>query len=80
MSINQLKLKNQLCHRLYMASNSIVRAYREPLRELNLTYPQYIVMMALWEQDEITIAELVEKTAIDGGAMTQILRLSLRQI
>jgi DNA-binding MarR family transcriptional regulator len=74
MSINQLKLKNQLCHRLYMASNSIVRAYRELLNELNITYPQYVVMMALWEQDKITIAELVEKTAIDGGAMTQILK------
>jgi DNA-binding MarR family transcriptional regulator len=74
MPLDQLKLKNQLCHRLYMASNSIVRAYREPLSELNITYPQYVVMMALWEQDEITIAELVEKTAIDGGAMTQILK------
>jgi DNA-binding MarR family transcriptional regulator len=74
MSINQLKLKNQLCHRLYMASNSIVRAYRELLSELNITYPQYVVMMALWEQDKITIAQLVEKTAIDGGAMTQILK------
>ena len=74
MSINQLKLKNQLCHRLYVASNSIVRAYRELLSDLNLTYPQYVVMMALWEQDKITIAELVEKTAIDGGAMTQILK------
>jgi DNA-binding MarR family transcriptional regulator len=74
MSINQLKLKNQLCHRLYMASNSIVRAYRELLNKLNITYPQYVVMMALWEQDKITIAQLVEKTAIDGGAMTQILK------
>jgi DNA-binding MarR family transcriptional regulator len=74
MSSNQLKLKNQLCHRLYMASNSIVRAYRELLSELNITYPQYVVMMALWEQDKITIAQLVEKTAIDGGAMTQILK------
>jgi DNA-binding MarR family transcriptional regulator len=74
MSIKQLKLKNQLCHRLYMASNSIVRAYRELLSELNITYPQYVVMMALWEQDKITIAQLVEKTAIDGGAMTQILK------
>ncbi|MFT4810278.1 MAG: DNA-binding MarR family transcriptional regulator [Glaciecola sp.] len=74
MSINQLKLKNQLCHRLYMASNSIVRAYRELLSVLNITYPQYVVMMALWEQDKITIAQLVEKTAIDGGAMTQILK------
>ena len=74
MSIKQLKLKNQLCNRLYMASNSIVRAYRELLSELNITYPQYVVMMALWEQDKITIAQLVEKTAIDGGAMTQILK------
>ncbi|AOW75982.1 transcriptional regulator [Colwellia sp. PAMC 20917] len=74
MSFDQLKLKNQLCHRLYMASNSIVRAYREPLRELNITYPQYVVMMALWEHDKITIAALLEKTMIDGGAMTQILK------
>jgi DNA-binding MarR family transcriptional regulator len=74
MSFEQLTLKNQLCHRLYMASNSIVRTYREPLIKLNITYPQYVVMMALWEQDKITIAALVEKTAIDGGAMTQILK------
>nr|WP_297348696.1 MarR family transcriptional regulator [uncultured Glaciecola sp.] len=74
MPFDQLKLKNQLCHRLYMASNSIVRAYREPLNELDITYPQYVVMMALWEEDEVTIAELVRKTAIDGGAMTQILK------
>ena len=74
MPFDQLKLKNQLCHRLYMASNSIARAYREPLSELNITYPQYVVMMALWEEDEITIAELLEKTAVDGGAMTQILK------
>ncbi len=74
MSFDQLKLKKQLCHRLYMASNSIARAYREPLSALNITYPQYVVMMALWEQNEITIAELVAKTSIDGGAMTQILK------
>ena len=74
MPFDQLKLKNQLCHRLYMASNSIVRAYREPLNELDITYPQYVVMMALWEQDEVTIAELLRQTAIDGGAMTQLLK------
>ena len=74
MSFEQLTLKNQLCHRLYVASNSIVRAYREPLEKLNLTYPQYVVMMALWEKDKITIAELVNATAIDGSALTQILK------
>ena len=74
MSFEQLKLKNQLCHRLYMASNSIARAYRAPLAEINLTYPQYVVMMALWEEDKITISDLIERTAIDGSALTQILK------
>ena len=74
MSFEHLQLKNQLCHRLYMASNSIARAYREPLTEINLTYPQYVVMMALWEKDKITIADLIDKTAIDGSALTQILK------
>ncbi|MDP5031888.1 MAG: MarR family transcriptional regulator [Paraglaciecola sp.] len=74
MAFEQLQLKNQLCHRLYMASNSIARAYREPLAAINLTYPQYVVMMALWQQDQITIAQLIQTTSIDGGAMTQILK------
>ena len=74
MKYPQLKLDNQICHRLYMASNGIARAYRQWLEELELTYPQYVVMMALWEKDNISIAELLEKTAIDGGAMTQILK------
>ncbi|MEL0630169.1 MarR family winged helix-turn-helix transcriptional regulator [Psychromonas aquatilis] len=74
MSFEQLQLKNQLCHRLYMASNSIARTYRPLLAEINLTYPQYVVMMALWEEDKITIAALIEKTAIDGSALTQILK------
>ncbi|RJE77141.1 transcriptional regulator [Pseudoalteromonas sp. MSK9-3] len=74
MSYEQLKLKNQLCHRLYMASNGITRRYRPHLEALDLTYPQYVVMMALWEQDNITIAQLVDLTAIDGGAMTLILK------
>jgi len=57
-----------------MASNSISRAYRDPLAAINLTYPQYVVMMALWEKDSITIAELIDKTVIDGSALTQILK------
>lgn len=74
MNYPQLKLDAQICHRLYMASNGIARAYRASLQKLDLTYPQYVVMMALWEKDEISIAELLEKTVIDGGAMTQILK------
>lgn len=74
MNYDQLKLDKQLCHRLYMASNGLVRTYRPLLDALNLTYPQYVVMMALWEQDGITIQTLLEKTVIDGGAMTLILK------
>jgi len=57
-----------------MASNGIIRIYRPLLDALNLTYPQYVVMMALWEQDGITIQTLLENTSIDGGAMTLILK------
>ncbi|MBU3001847.1 MarR family winged helix-turn-helix transcriptional regulator [Paraglaciecola arctica] len=74
MNYSQLKLDNQICHRLYMASNSVVRAYRDALNQLDLTYPQYVVMMALWEENKMSIAGLLNKTKIDGGAMTQILK------
>lgn len=74
MTYPQLQLNSQICHRLYKASNGISRAYRTWLSELDLTYPQYVVMMALWEENQLSIATLVEKTGIDGGAMTQILK------
>lgn len=75
----QLKLKNQICHRLYIASNGITRLYREPLEALNLTYPQYVVMLALWDQDlwqgkNISLHDLLQVTYIDAGAMTLILK------
>jgi DNA-binding MarR family transcriptional regulator len=57
-----------------MASNGVVRRYRPLLDALDLTYPQYVVMMAMWEHKKLTIAQLLEKTAIDGGAMTLILK------
>ena len=69
-----LKLENQLCHRFYTLSNAFTRAYRPLLKALDVTYPQYVTLMALWETDDITIAELLERTAIDGGAMSLILK------
>ncbi|MGB0663484.1 MAG: MarR family winged helix-turn-helix transcriptional regulator [Pontibacterium sp.] len=74
MSYDQLQLKNQLCHRLYKASNGVVRSYREHLKVLDVTYPQYVVLMALWEKDDVAVAELLLATAVDGGALTQILK------
>ncbi|PIQ29160.1 MarR family transcriptional regulator [bacterium (Candidatus Blackallbacteria) CG17_big_fil_post_rev_8_21_14_2_50_48_46] len=70
---DSLKLENQLCHRLYTASNAMTRAYRPLLSELDLTYPQYLVMLALWQKDQIQVNRLIELTLIDGGSLTQIL-------
>ncbi|GHF94701.1 MarR family transcriptional regulator [Thalassotalea marina] len=71
---DSLKLENQLCHRFYLLSNAFTRAYRPLLDELDITYPQYLVLMALWEVGETTIASVTDKTGIDAGAMTQILK------
>lgn len=74
MNSDHLLLDAQICHRVYVLSNAITRAYRPLLKDLDITYPQYIVMMALWEQDDIVINQLLEKTLIDAGAMSLILK------
>jgi MarR family transcriptional regulator, organic hydroperoxide resistance regulator len=71
---SQLLLRNQLCHSLYSASNAMVRVYRPLLEPLDLTYPQYLVMLALWEQDAVPIKHLVDATRLDAGTLTPILR------
>jgi DNA-binding MarR family transcriptional regulator len=71
---NQLKLENQICHSLYSATNALVRTYRPLLEELDLTYPQYLVMLALWEEDTVMIKRLVERTRFDAGTLTPILK------
>jgi DNA-binding MarR family transcriptional regulator len=74
MNSDHLLLDAQVCHRVYVLSNAITRAYRPLLKDLDITYPQYVVMMALWEQDDIVINQLLEKTLIDAGAMSLILK------
>lgn len=69
-----LSLNNQLCHRFYTLSNAFSRAYRPLLSQLGITYPQYVVLMSLWERDDVPISELVGHTRIDGGAMSLILK------
>ena len=71
---NPLLLQNQLCHSLYSASNALVRAYRPLLEPLGLTYPQYLVMLALWEADQVAIKQLVSQTRLDSGTLTPILK------
>jgi DNA-binding MarR family transcriptional regulator len=77
----KLSLENQICHSLYSATNAMVRAYRPLLDELDLTYPQYLVMLALWEEDGVMIKNLVERTRIDAGTLTPLLkRMQLKSL
>jgi DNA-binding MarR family transcriptional regulator len=70
----ELKLDNQICHSLYSATNALIRAYRPLLAKLDLTYPQYLVMLALWEEDGVIIKRLVERTRLDAGTLTPIIK------
>ena len=69
-----LRLDNQLCFALYSASNAIVRAYRPLLDKLDITYPQYLVLLVLWQQDEISLKQLGEQLFLDSGTLTPLLK------
>ena len=68
-----LKLENQICFPMYVASKEIVRRYIPLLNKLDLTYTQYITLLALWEKDHITVKELGEKLYLDSGTLTPLL-------
>jgi DNA-binding MarR family transcriptional regulator len=71
---DQLKLENQLCHAIYSASNALARFYKPVLDELGLTYPQYLIMLALWERDAINILSISKVTYFDSGTLTPLLQ------
>lgn len=69
-----LKLDNQLCFPLYAVSKEIVRRYTPFLKEIDLTYTQYITMMVLWERKTINVKELGKKLYLDSGTLTPLLK------
>jgi len=69
-----LRLEDQLCFPLYACAKEVVRQYREPLKPLNLTYTQYIVMMVLWEFGEMTEGEIGKKVHLDSGTLAPLLK------
>ena len=69
-----LKLQNQLCFPLYAASRSVIRLYHPYLSALDLTYTQYIAMMALWEHAPLSVKELGERLCLDTGTLTPLLK------
>ncbi|BBF79428.1 MULTISPECIES: MarR family winged helix-turn-helix transcriptional regulator [Acinetobacter] len=74
MSKNQLCLDEQLCFPIYAASNLIVKAYRPFLTPLGLTYPQYLVMLVLWEKDCVSVGDLGQILHLDSGTLTPLLK------
>jgi DNA-binding MarR family transcriptional regulator len=71
---DQLLLDQQLCFALYAASRSVTGLYRPLLEPLGLTYPQYLVMLVLWEQDGLTVRELGQRLQLDSGTLTPLLK------
>src|SRR3954452_1879037 len=69
-----LSLDRQLCFALYSASRAMTAAYRPILTELNLTYPQYLVMLVLWEQERVTVGRLGERLQLDSGTLSPLLK------
>lgn len=70
-----LKLENQLCFPLYAVSKEIVRKYTPYLKEIDLTYTQYIAMMVLWEHKEISVKDMGAKLFLDSGTLTPLLKI-----
>jgi MarR family transcriptional regulator, organic hydroperoxide resistance regulator len=71
---NPQHLDEQLCFALYSASRAVTRAYAPLLEPLGLTYPQYLVLLVLWERDGVPIKQLGERLALDSGTLTPLLK------
>lgn len=71
---NKLTLSNQICFPVYTLAKEIVNQYRPLLNDLDLTYPQYLVMLVLWEEQAQTVNQLGEKLKLDSGTLTPLLK------
>ena len=71
---DNLLLDHQLCFALYAATNSIIRTYRKRLGTVGLTYPQYLVMLVLWQKDDITVNELAKTLKLDAPTISSTLK------
>ncbi len=69
-----LRLDNQLCFALYSTSLAMTRLYKPLLEALGITYPQYLVLLVLWEQDGLSVSELGNRLFLDSGTLTPLLK------
>lgn len=76
-----LLLDHQLCFALYSASLAMTKVYKPLLEALGLTYPQYLVLLVLWEQDDLPVSRIGERLHLDSGTLTPLLkRLEAHQL
>ena len=69
-----LLLDIQLCYALYAAAHRMTKSYRPRLERMGLTYPQYLVLLVLWENDGITVSEIGRRLRLDSGTLTPVLK------
>jgi len=69
-----LRLDNQICFAVYSAAHAFNRVYKPLLDRLGLTYPQYLVMLVLWERDDVPVKDIGERLFLDSGTLTPLLK------
>lgn len=79
MAYEQLKLENQLCFPVYAASRPITREYQPHLDKLGITYPQYLVLIVLWEYGPLTVNEISVKLILNTNTLTPLLKRMMNQ-
>jgi len=74
MTVDSLRLDHQLCFALYAASRAMTAAYQPLLEELDITYPQYLVLLTLWEQNGLRVSRIGERLYLDSATLTPLLK------
>ena len=69
-----LQLDNQICFAVYSTAHAFNRVYKPLLDRLGLTYPQYLVMLVLWERDDVPVKDIGERLFLDSGTLTPLLK------
>jgi MarR family transcriptional regulator, organic hydroperoxide resistance regulator len=69
-----LYLENQLCFSLYSATHALLRSYKPDLDKLNLTYPQYLVLVSLWQYKQLSIKDIAEKLMLEPATITPVVK------
>ncbi|GGB80663.1 MarR family transcriptional regulator [Flavobacterium suaedae] len=72
--IDPLKLENQICFPLYTASRLLTQCYQPMLKKFGITYPQYLVLLVLWEKDSVNLSYIAEKLFLQSNTLTPLLK------